>query len=1254
MADEDEEASGISVSVRIRPLNQRELKENQTIGWEFNNTALIEQNAHGTKTFTFDHVFAPDTTNNTLVYECVARQVVQKAMLGYNGTVFTYGQTGSGKTWSIMGSKEDPGITIRCISDIFAHIRANPHIEFSLRVSYLEVYNEEINDLLQGDEGRNLRIVSDDPIKGPVIGGLTEEEVKCEGDIMGVIERGEQNRSYGSTQMNDNSSRSHTLYRLIIESKEEVEIGGGEGAEDSGGFRSMGSQSLSNTKPVVKLSYLNLVDLAGSERQKSTGAKGKQLKEGANINKSLLALGSVIQKLVEQSKQGERGSSGGSRKAGFIPYRDSKLTRILKQSLGGNALTSILCTITAAPMHHEETVSTLKFGQLCKTIKNKPKSNTSVDDKVLLRQSRDKIAALRDELETKTAQLKAELAKSSDLTTRLAEAKAEAARIAQATKVDDATAALLEQTRLSATREKTRADDLESKIDSLKEEAMHQAEAECERKLQAEKRKYQRDLQQIQEQTARAEELDERESDLDEEKHRLQAKERELELRSKQQQEEQAALSRLFVRLDESESDLHQQLYSLKKQYDEWEAIRSELARKEVELKNWQTEAVSREESLKTREASIGEEETRLKELDKELHRRDEECNGRDAECDRRVEDLKKQSKLLEEKAADITRREAQTNNWNGLLLTREQDVEAREGELRDREVTLEEDRNKNETLKLEVDALQSTAKEKAAELTEKEKYVETTTRKIENMKEEYEEKLRSLGDREQRLTEAEAQNKALSEDLAKRESSLAEQQKNVEERESKANEREQNVQELEKRYFKVVESEAQLTERVSKQKKKEEAFYKIEAQVINNKNAQELRAMEAQLEEQSLLVKSLQSDKLRLLQERDEKADTLTQVQSELDREKYAHEQASDLMGLINGTRTSLEAGGGDSPELRDQLYRSLSHTESILRYTLLLNGRKPATTPAAHRPSPSAANPYPHVPAPQTPGKFEDKESTAPAGQAAWPHVAAYLGPTALPGASDELAQDCSLLLECLSTSGKVHARLKVPKQRLVEGMLRIRAIADRMAHAGLKRPKDENGTIVLRDSELRSVIADRDRTSRSPRRTALSSSLSPDPKGTPGDTGKRRMSTTSGARLRSPYDVEKQKESLVHPATVAKAAVKFLKATSKQRNLVEGEASGADRDRSSLPQRGTGRKQNEEQRPMHGPARHQSTSESLGVRARSSKPVAVDSGTGAGASRPLRSSEPGVLTATIDLSSAASRKRSHRRKEGPEWVK
>eukprot|EP01036_Dinobryon_divergens_P029916 gene29916-39087_t len=391
MADEDNQGQeeSVRVFVRIRPLNKREIAEKQTIGWNFNETSMLEDTPNGQKSYVYDHCFGP-TDNNVMTYDIVGKPVVLKAMEGYNGTVFTYGQTGSGKTWTMRGCESDPGMMVLCIRDILEWVKSHSQTVYTLKVAYMEVYNEEINDLL-GDaskgNNKNMKIVSEDAVRGAVIGGLVEEVATSAEDFMSILKKGEASRSYAGTEKNAESSRSHVIYRVSNEAQDK------EGALESDD----GAGS-------IRLSYLNLVDLAGSERQKSTKAEGKVLKEGANINKSLLALGAVINKLGEISKKASQAGKASGGKPVFIPYRDSKLTRILKQSLGGNTLTSILCAVTPAPMHREETVSTLKFGQLCKSIKNSVSSNDKLlDDKALLKQYRNTITELRARIEELTA-----------------------------------------------------------------------------------------------------------------------------------------------------------------------------------------------------------------------------------------------------------------------------------------------------------------------------------------------------------------------------------------------------------------------------------------------------------------------------------------------------------------------------------------------------------------------------------------------------------------------------------------------------------------------------------------------------------------------------------------------------------------------------------------------------------------------------------------------------------------------------------
>ncbi|EGF76571.1 hypothetical protein BATDEDRAFT_14772, partial [Batrachochytrium dendrobatidis JAM81] len=257
----------------------------------------------------------------------------------YTGTIFAYGQTSSGKTHTMMGDESEPGIILLAVENIFRHISkvSSLLVEFLLRVSYLEIYNEVIRDLL---EPGNINLKIHETINRDIfVGNLSEHVVSSAVQIKEILAIGEGNRHIGETNMNDKSSRSHTIFKMVSQTK-----------------------SVDNAD-AVKVSQLNLVDLAGSERVGHTGAEGIRLKEGGHINKSLLTLSTVIGKL----------SDGGDKR--HIPYRDSKLTRILQPSIGGNANTAIICTITPAQLHSDETHSTLRFASRAKTITNKPQVN---------------------------------------------------------------------------------------------------------------------------------------------------------------------------------------------------------------------------------------------------------------------------------------------------------------------------------------------------------------------------------------------------------------------------------------------------------------------------------------------------------------------------------------------------------------------------------------------------------------------------------------------------------------------------------------------------------------------------------------------------------------------------------------------------------------------------------------------------------------------------------------------------------------
>ncbi|XP_066241622.1 centromere-associated protein E isoform X1 [Saccopteryx leptura] len=367
------EEGAVAVCVRLRPLNSREeaLGDATQVYWKTDNNAIYQ--VDGSKSFNFDRVFhSNETTKN--VYEEIAVPIIDSAIQGYNGTIFAYGQTASGKTYTMMGSEDHLGVIPRAIHDIFQKIEKCPDREFLLRVSYMEIYNETIADLLCDTRKMKPLIIREDFNRNVYVSDLTEEVVYTSEMALKWIRKGEKNRHYGITKMNQRSSRSHTIFRMILESREKGEPSNCEGA--------------------VKVSHLNLVDLAGSERAAQTGAEGVRLKEGCNINRSLFILGQVIKRLSD----GQVGR--------FINYRDSKLTRILQNSLGGNAKTRIICTIT--PVSFDETLSTLQFASTAKYMKNTPYVNEVSSDEALLKRYRKEIIDLKKQLEEVSLETRAQ------------------------------------------------------------------------------------------------------------------------------------------------------------------------------------------------------------------------------------------------------------------------------------------------------------------------------------------------------------------------------------------------------------------------------------------------------------------------------------------------------------------------------------------------------------------------------------------------------------------------------------------------------------------------------------------------------------------------------------------------------------------------------------------------------------------------------------------------------------------------------
>uniref|UniRef100_A0A8D2MEL5 Kinesin-like protein n=1 Tax=Zonotrichia albicollis TaxID=44394 RepID=A0A8D2MEL5_ZONAL len=325
--------------------------------WELGMVALP-------KTFTFDAVYDASSKQADL-YDETVRPLIDSVLQGFNGTVFAYGQTGTGKTYTMQGAWAEPekrGIIPSAFEHIFTHISRSQNQQYLVRASYLEIYQEEIRDLLAKDQSKKLEL-KENPETGVYIKDLSSFVTKNVKEIEHVMNLGSQTRSVGSTNMNEHSSRSHAIFLITIECSET----GPDGEEH------------------IRVGKLNLVDLAGSERQSKMGAQGERPKEASKINLSLSALGNVISALVDG-------------RSTHIPYRDSKLTRLLQDSLGGNAKTIMVATLGPASHSYDESLSTLRFANRAKNIKNKPRVNEDPKD-TLLREFQEEIVRLKAQLE---------------------------------------------------------------------------------------------------------------------------------------------------------------------------------------------------------------------------------------------------------------------------------------------------------------------------------------------------------------------------------------------------------------------------------------------------------------------------------------------------------------------------------------------------------------------------------------------------------------------------------------------------------------------------------------------------------------------------------------------------------------------------------------------------------------------------------------------------------------------------------------
>ncbi|XP_049438272.1 kinesin-like protein KIF1B isoform X9 [Epinephelus fuscoguttatus] len=373
--------ASVKVAVRVRPFNSREMsKESKCIiQMQGNTTTILNPKApkEPAKTFSFDYSYWSHTTpedpsfaSQNLVYNDIGKEMLAHAFEGYNVCIFAYGQTGAGKSYTMMGKQEEgqEGIIPMLCEDLFEKINEDSNKEelsYSVEVSYMEIYCERVRDLLNPKNKGNLR-VREHPLLGPYVEDLSKLAVTSYTDIADLMDAGNKARTVAATNMNETSSRSHAVFTIVFTQKKHD------------------SETDLSTEKVSKIS---LVDLAGSERADSTGAKGTRLKEGANINKSLTTLGKVISALAEVSKK--------KKKTDFIPYRDSVLTWLLRENLGGNSRTAMVAALSPADINYDETLSTLRYADRAKNIKCNAVINEDPNNK-LVRDLKDEVARLKE------------------------------------------------------------------------------------------------------------------------------------------------------------------------------------------------------------------------------------------------------------------------------------------------------------------------------------------------------------------------------------------------------------------------------------------------------------------------------------------------------------------------------------------------------------------------------------------------------------------------------------------------------------------------------------------------------------------------------------------------------------------------------------------------------------------------------------------------------------------------------------------
>ncbi|XP_027393938.1 kinesin-like protein KIF1A isoform X2 [Bos indicus] len=378
--------ASVKVAVRVRPFNSREMsRESKCIIQMSGSTTTIvnpKQPKETPKSFSFDYSYWSHTSPEDInyasqkqVYRDIGEEMLQHAFEGYNVCIFAYGQTGAGKSYTMMGKqeKDQQGIIPQLCEDLFSRINdtTNDNMSYSVEVSYMEIYCERVRDLLNPKNKGNLR-VREHPLLGPYVEDLSKLAVTSYNDIQDLMDSGNKARTVAATNMNETSSRSHAVFNIIFTQKR---------------------HDAETNITTEKVSKVSLVDLAGSERADSTGAKGTRLKEGANINKSLTTLGKVISALAEMDSGPNKNKK--KKKTDFIPYRDSVLTWLLRENLGGNSRTAMVAALSPADINYDETLSTLRYADRAKQIRCNAVINEDPNNK-LIRELKDEVTRLRD------------------------------------------------------------------------------------------------------------------------------------------------------------------------------------------------------------------------------------------------------------------------------------------------------------------------------------------------------------------------------------------------------------------------------------------------------------------------------------------------------------------------------------------------------------------------------------------------------------------------------------------------------------------------------------------------------------------------------------------------------------------------------------------------------------------------------------------------------------------------------------------